>query len=143
MELIADMFQKLQNFFVLFALRKKGFGYKGSTFRRVIANFMCQGSDFTSHNGTDGKSIYGAKCAGEKYKLKHIGPATVFMTNAGQNTNGFQFFLCMVKFEWLDVKHVVFGKVDECFDAVKNVENFRIQSGQTSRKIEITDNGQC
>merc|ERR1719470_300406 len=97
---------------------------------------MCQGGDFTAHNGTGGRSIFGEKFEDENFHLKHEGPGTLSMANAGPNTNGSQFFLCTVKTSWLDGKHVVFGQV------VQGMEAFGSQSGATSAKIVIAQCGQ-
>jgi peptidylprolyl isomerase len=142
MELFADACPKTAENFRALCTGEKGKGlsgkplhYKGSTFHRVIPQFMCQGGDFTAGNGTGDETFAGK--AG-----KHFGPGTLSMANAGPNTNGSQFFICTSQTPHLDGKHVVFGQVIKGFDVIKAVEAVGSRSGATAKKVVISDCGE-
>ena len=103
---------------------------------------MCQGGDFTRGNGTGGESIFGEKFADENFTLKHAGPGTLSMANSGPNTNASQFFITTTKTDWLDGKHVVFGRVVRGMEVVSAVDKVGSESGRTRQPVLITDSGQ-
>lgn len=104
--------------------------YDGTTFHRVIPDFMNQGGDPNSKDdnpNNDGQGGPGYTIVDEFYcqdgtitnahpadcplGLKHDKPGLLSMANTGHpKTGGSQFFLTAVPTPWLDGKHAIFGE---------------------------------
>jgi peptidyl-prolyl isomerase H (cyclophilin H) len=147
-ELFADLVPKTaENFRQLCTgeFKRNGLpqGYKNAAFHRIIKDFMIQGGDFMRGDGTGSISIYGDRFADEGFFMNHSGPGLVSMANSGPNTNGSQFFITCAPCDFLDGKHVVFGRVVEGLSVVRKIEE--TPAGQQNRPklpVIITECGQ-
>ncbi len=135
--------------------------YNGTTFHRVVPDFVIQGGDplskddNPSNDGTGGlgytfedeinpislnltiEETKKLEQLGYKYRtdLKSIPhePGVISMANSGPNTNGSQFFIVTTKSQsQLNGRHTVFGKVYEGMDIVRSTEQ-----GDVMKKVYL------
>ena len=135
--LFADEAPETVNNFV--SLARDGY-YNGTTFHRVIKDFMVQGGDPTGTGaGGPGYSISDEFHPG----LRHDGPGILSMANAGPNTGGSQFFITHVATPWLDDRHAVFGEVVEGMEVVNAIKERDPQRarepGEAIERVEIEE----
>ncbi len=126
LELFASDVPITVNSFVFLA--REGF-YDGTTFHRVIPDFMAQGGDPTG-TGAGGP---GYKFADEFTRHTHVTGA-LSMANSGPNTNGSQFFITYAPQSHLDRKHSVFGQLVLGTNVLKTIKN-----GDTIVRITIEE----
>lgn len=110
---------------------------------RVIKDFMVQGGDFLKGDGTGSMSIYGDKFPDENFIEKHSGAGLLSMANSGPNTNGCQFFITCDACDFLDGKHVVFGRLVDGLLTLRKIEN--VSTGPNNRPklpVKITGKGE-
>jgi peptidylprolyl isomerase len=142
---------------------KHGYGYDGTPFHRIIPGFMMQGGDFECDNGTGGSLIPGSKKQGrdvgcrigtggypaggqpgdtfanEKEESDHSTAGLLSMANRGKDTNGSQFFITFAPTPWLNKNHVVFGKVTDGTDVMRQVEQVGRRDGEPQAPVELVD----
>ncbi|HEY8526061.1 MAG TPA: peptidylprolyl isomerase [Acidimicrobiales bacterium] len=110
-------------------LARRGF-YDGLTFHRVVPEFVIQGGD---PDGT-GRGGPGYQFADEPVKGEYTFGA-VAMANAGPDTNGSQFFICIDDCtQKLDKAYNLFGYVTAGTDVPP-----KIRQGDVMRKVTITE----
>ena len=127
MELDPGLAPNSVNHFV--TLARDGF-YDGLTFHRVVPEFVIQGGDPTG-NGTGGP---GYKWADEPVKGEYTLGA-VAMANAGPDTNGSQFFICIDDCRRkLQPLYNLFGYVVDGIDIAQS-----IQVGDAIESVAITE----
>jgi cyclophilin family peptidyl-prolyl cis-trans isomerase len=135
--LFAEEAPETANNFVFLA--RDGY-FDGTTFHRVIPDFMAQGGDPTGTGmGGPGYSI-----SDEFHPtLRHDRPGILSMANAGPNTGGSQFFITYVATPWLDDRHAVFGEVVEGMDVAGSIRERDPQRdrepGDAIERVEIEE----
>tara|TARA_B100000902_G_C27017387_1_gene767889 strand:- start:57 stop:761 length:705 start_codon:yes stop_codon:yes gene_type:complete len=119
----------------------KNKAYKNNKFHRLVKDFCLQGGDVTNNDGTGGISIYGNTFDDENFDIKHTTRGLLSMANKGPNTNNSQFFITLNKAEWLDNKHVVFGRIISNLNILNNINILNTINEKPEKDIIIVDCG--
>jgi peptidyl-prolyl cis-trans isomerase A (cyclophilin A) len=106
--------------------------YNGTTFHRVIPDFMIQGGDPLGNGTGDPGYLFADEF---NPNLNFDVPGRLAMANSGPNTNGSQFFITEVPTEHLNQKHTIFGQCDDAgISVVKTIA--RVERDADDKPLE-------
>ncbi|XP_072034946.1 peptidyl-prolyl cis-trans isomerase 6-like [Amphiura filiformis] len=141
--LFGELAPKTVENFLHFTTQKAGKGYKGSVIHRVIPGHNLLAGDFIHGNGTGEASKFGLDFEDESFVLKHSGAGWLGMANRGRDTNTCIFYITFMEIPHLDGKHVVFGKVVDGMDVVREIENVETDDNdRPNQEVKITNCGE-
>ena len=109
--------------------------YNGTTFHRVVPDFVIQGGDPKSKdpNATDvGNGGPGYNLPAEFNSKPHLAGTLAMARSGSPNSGGSQFYICLAPKPSLDGQYTVFGQVDSGMDVVD-----KITQGDVIREVTI------
>jgi cyclophilin family peptidyl-prolyl cis-trans isomerase len=119
--------------------------YDGTTFHRVIPDFMIQGGCPNTRNADprdDGKGGGDYRLEDEFNDLPHSRGAVSMANRGSRNSGGTQFFIVQRDAPSLDGKHTVFGRVVEGIEVVDAITRLEIDKygryGPTDRPYPVS-----
>lgn len=145
----SDVIVKIQLFSHITPLAAENFRllcrtkYRNSKIHRIVPGMCIQGGDYTTGDGTGGRSIYPIAQDGidmwgnfpDETFLAHDSAGLLSMANNGKNRNGSQFFITLAPAKHLNGKHVVFGRVIEHLDSILDLGK-RATDAKTQRPLQ-------
>ena len=109
----------VKNFRCLCIGNNDNMSYKGTSFNKIIKNFVIGGGELEKNN--EKKCIYGEYFDDENYIYAHCRRGLLTMDNEGKNKNNSKFLITLKYLPWFDGKHVVFGQLINGYEIINQI----------------------
>ena len=122
--------------------RKNVYAYQGTKIHHIYKETFIMGGDVEKNDGT------GCHSAGEhryfpdeNFIIPHSARGLLSMASIGVDTNASQFYISLKPTTYMDGRCMVFGRLVEGEDVVKNIESTFTFRGLPATEIIIQDSG--